>query len=266
MTASPAKEANVVLAVAARDVVRLFRDWKNTVTFAVFFPVAFLGILAGTIGQNLGGGLGFDYLQFALLGTAAALLMQFTTMSVTTLVQERESGFTQEIFVSPTSRVSIFLGKILGGGLTGLICLPALFVVAFVIGVPLSFTLIGIILLLAPVFCLMGGAFGVLLSGIFGTNPKAVDQASILTMFPQMFLSGAIIPIRSSSGVLYVLVRVMPLTYLVDLVRGAFYQGTPTYGQVVLYNPFVDLAISVAVSVVFLVAGMILFVRGERNR
>ncbi|MGD1099369.1 MAG: ABC transporter permease [Thermoplasmata archaeon] len=266
MTGSPAKEANVVLAVAARDVLRLFRDWKNTVAFTVFFPVAFLGILAGTIGQNLGAGLGFDYLQFALLGMAACLLMMFTTMSVTLLVEERETGFTQEIFVSPTSRVSIFLGKILGGSVAGLISLPALFLVAFAIGVPITLTLIEVILLIAPVFCLMGGAFGVLLSGIFGTNPKAVDQATILTMFPQMFLSGAVVPIRSSSGALYVLVRVMPLTYLVDLVRGVFYQGTPTYGQIVLYNPLIDLTVALALSVVFLVAGMVLFVRGERNR
>lgn len=266
MTSSPAKEANVVLVIAARDVLRLFRDWKNTVTFAVFFPVAFLGILAGTIGQNLGAGLGYDYLQFALLGMAACLLMMFTTMSVTSLVEERETGFTQEIFVSPTSRVSIFLGKVLGGSVAGLIGLPALFLVAFVIGVPITLTLIEVILLIAPVFCLMGGAFGVLLSGIFGTNPKAVDRAVMLAMFPQMFLSGAIVPIRSSSGALYVLVRVMPLTYLVDLVRGAFYQGTSTYGKVILYDPFIDLAISLALSVAFLVAGMALFVRGERNR
>src|SRR5208337_1666200 len=106
--------------------------------------------------------------------------------------EERETGFTQEIFVSPTSRVSIFLGKILGGSVAGLISLPALFLVAFAIGVPITLTLIEVILLIAPVFCLMGGAFGVLLSGIFGTNPKAVDQATILTMFPQMFLSGAV--------------------------------------------------------------------------
>ena len=266
MTSSPSMEANVVLAVAARDVLRLSRDWKNTVTFAVFFPVAFLGILAGTIGQNLGADLGFDYLQFALLGMSACLLMMFTTMSVTLLVEERETGFSQEVFISPTSRVSIFLGKILGGSVAGLVSLPSLFLVAFAIGVPITLSLIGVLLLIAPVFCFMGGAFGVLLSGVFGTNPKAVDQAAILTMFPQIFLSGAIVPIRSSSGALYVLVRLMPLTYLVDLVRGAFYQGTTTYGQVVLYDPLIDLAISIALSVSFLVAGMILFVRGERNR
>jgi ABC-2 type transport system permease protein len=265
MTSSAAREANVILAVGARDVLRMLRDWGQTLMFAVFFPAAFLGILAGTIGQNLGGGLGFDYLQFAMLGMSASLLMQFATMSVTSLVQERETGFTQEIFVSPASRVSIFLGKVLGGGVTGVVSLPALFAVAWLIGVPITPMLVGVILVTAPVFCLAGGALGVLLSGIFGTSPKAVDQAAVLTMFPQMFLSGAIIPIRSSSGVLYFLVRAMPLTYLVDLVRGVFYGGTPVYGQVVLYQPILDLAVSLVLSAVFMVAGMVLFIRGERN-
>jgi ABC-2 type transport system permease protein len=87
-----------------------------------------------------------------------------------------------------------------------------------------------------------------------------------MVMFPQMFLSGALIPVKNSTGVLSILVHLMPATYLVDLLRGIFYQGTSVYGKIVLYNPLVDLTVSIILSVIFLVSGSFLFVRGERNR
>jgi len=260
------RELNAVVTVCARDLLRYIRDWKNTLGFSFFFPIAFLGILGGTIGQNMGAGLGYDYMQFALLGMIANLLVQFTMMGVTSLIEERESGFTQEIFVSPVSRYSILFGKILGGSLGSLVSLIALFIVAFAMGIPLSLAGVGSILLVTPVLFLLGGALGILLSGTFGSSPKAVDRATIMVMFPQMFLSGALIPVKNSTGLLSVFVHLMPATYLVDLLRGVFYRGTPVYGQVVLYNPMVDLIISVALAMAFLVLGSYLFVRSERNR
>jgi ABC-2 type transport system permease protein len=81
-----------------------------------------------------------------------------------------------------------------------------------------------------------------------------------------MLLSGALIPIGASTGVLGVLVRLMPATYVVDLLRAVFYQGTPVYGKVVLFNPLVDLMVALGLSIGFLVIGTLLFVRNERNR
>jgi ABC-2 type transport system permease protein len=72
--------------------------------------------------------------------------------------------------------------------------------------------------------------------------------------------------VKNSTGVLSVLVHLMPATYLVDLLRGVFYQGTPVYGKVVLYDSMFDLMISLALAVVFLVVGAYLFERSERDR
>ncbi len=107
---------------------------------------------------------------------------------------------------------------------------------------------------------------GVLLAGIFATSPKAVDQTVIMRMFPPMFLSGAIIPISHSNGWLEALVRIMPATYLVDLMRGAAFSGTSVYGTFRLYAPWVDLAVLLAVSAAFFAVGTSLFSRWERNR
>ncbi len=263
---SVGKEVNAAIAIAARDLLRLRRDWKETLLFSFFFPVAFLGLLGGLIAENLASGLPFNFLQFALVGMVACMGAQYTTMNVTSLVEERETGLTQEIFVAPVSRFTIIAGKILGGSATALLQVAPFFLVAGVLGAPLNFDLVAGILWVLPLALLLGGAMGVLLAGIFATSPKSVDQAVIMVLFPQMFLSGAVIPISQSSGWLHWLVRLMPVTYLVDLMRTSAYRGTSVYGAFQLYAPWVDVTVLLAVSLAFFIVGTRLFASRERNR
>jgi ABC-2 type transport system permease protein len=81
-----------------------------------------------------------------------------------------------------------------------------------------------------------------------------------------MFLSGAIIPISSSSGILFILNRMMPMTYCLDLFRAVVYAGTPDYASVVLFNPVVTLSVIVGLTVLFLVIGTFLFARSETHK
>ncbi len=83
---------------------------------------------------------------------------------------------------------------------------------------------------------------------------------------PQMFLSGAIIPITNSHGILYVLSRMMPMTYCLDLVRAVIYAGTSQYKSVVINNPAIDLIVIIALTVVCLAIGTFFFARSEKNR
>jgi len=81
-----------------------------------------------------------------------------------------------------------------------------------------------------------------------------------------MFLSGAIIPIGNSHGILYVISRMLPMTYCIDLVRSVVYAGTPQYNSVVFNNPAIDLVVIIAVTVVCLVIGTFFYARSEKNR
>jgi ABC-2 type transport system permease protein len=260
------KDLNAVVVIAGREVLRFFKDWKTSLAFSLLFPVLFLGILGGVISQNLVGGLGYNYLQFALLGMIAATISMNTMMSVTSLVEDRENDFTQEIFVAPISRYSIILGKIIGGSVTSILQLFAFVIIAPIMGISIGLSAIGWILVTAPLICISGGTLGVLVASIFSSSPKTADRGIILFAFAQMFLSGAFIPINNSSGVLSALSHAMPMTYIVDLLRGLVYQGTPVYSQIALYNPLLDLAIVTAISIASFVIGTYLFVRSEKNR
>lgn len=122
-----------------------------------------------------------------------------------------------------------------------------------------------LILALSPLICLSAGALAMIIIGLVKSN-KMANMAVMLITMPQMFLSGAIIPIGNSSGILLVISRMMPMTYCLDLVRAVVYAGTPEYASVVLFNPALSLAVVVGITVVCMVVGTFYFARSEKNR
>ena len=69
-----------------------------------------------------------------------------------------------------------------------------------------------------------------------------------------------------SSGVLFVLSRIMPMTYCLDLTRAIVYAGAPEYDSVVLFNPFVNFIAIAELTLVCLIIGTFFFARSEKNR
>ena len=113
--------------------------------------------------------------------------------------------------------------------------------------------------------CLSGGALAMIIIGLIKSKRTANLAVMLITM-PQMFLSGAIIPIGNSSGALLVLNRLMPMTYCLDLARSAVYSGTPEYSSVVMFDPVVNFAAIAALTVVCLIIGTFFFARSEKYR
>lgn len=264
VTTGVAINANAVLAIAAREFVRFIRS-PASLFISLFMPVIFLGLLGGSLSQNLGGGLGFNYLQFVLLGMITVNLYQFSMAGVVSLIEDRENDFTQEIFIAPISRYAIILGKVVGASVTSLLMIVGTFTVALVMRIPLSWVDVAHILLVSPLLALSGAALGVFFISLVN-DPQMADRGSFLLVFPQMFLTGAIIPVTHAGGVLKLLAEILPMTYLVDLVRGLFYSGKPAYQRIVLHPPALDFLVTVVFFTVFTVTGTLLFSRSERNR
>lgn len=81
-----------------------------------------------------------------------------------------------------------------------------------------------------------------------------------------MLLSGALIPVSQSTGFLNVLVKILPMTYCLDLARAVFYSGNSVYNQIGLHNPWFDVAIIAGFFLLFSIVGTIMFTRAEKNR
>ncbi|WP_277051308.1 hypothetical protein [Ruania albidiflava] len=80
------------------------------------------------------------------------------------------------------------------------------------------------------------------------------------------FLAEVIIPIANSTGLLFLLSRVLPMTYCVDLGRAIVYAGSPEHDSVVLFNPALSLAAIAGLTAVCLVVGTVLYARSEKIR
>jgi ABC-2 type transport system permease protein len=262
--ASIGRDLNAVFAIAWREILRAVKS-PLSIAFTVIFPILFIGILGGSISQNLSGALPYAYLPFMLIGMVANSMYQGTITGVTNLVEERDNDFTAELFVAPISRYAVLLGKLIGSGVAAMFSLIGIVAMIIVMQIPMNAGDLIRVIALTPVLALAGGALGVFLIGLT-QEPRTVAVAVPLLIFPQMFLSGALIPVSASSGLLGLLARIIPMTYSIDLARNIYYWGKPEYAAAVLHPPIMDLAITVGFFLVFTIVGTILFVRADRNR
>jgi ABC-2 type transport system permease protein len=255
---------NATLTIAYRDVLKFVRD-RSRIAGAILFPVLFIGVLGGSFQANLGKSAGFDFLTFIFTGVLLQTMFQSTALGIVSLLEDRENDFSQEIFISPVSRYTIILGKIVGESVVSL--LQGIVVIAFGLAVGVHITsimLVGLIPVLLSA-CLLGGAFGVLMLSLFSSQ-RAANQLFPLVFFPQFILAGVFTPIRQLPLPLDILSHLSPMRYAIDLGRGIFYAAQPDYRLVVNDAPLFNLAVSAALFVVFLLAGTFLFVRAERNK
>ena len=205
--------------------------------------------LAG--GANLG--------PFMLVGMIVNMLFMLTAMGMASLVDDHETDFNQEMLVSPITRYSIVIGKILGATFAAIVSMVGTIVIGLLMNIILPLEQLLLILLLSPLMCFAGGAMAMILIGLIKSKNTANFAVMIIVM-PQMFLSGVIIPINESNLLLLGLSRIMPMTYCVDLVRGIIGIGTP------MFNPMINLAAIIALTLICLVIGTFFFARSETNR
>ncbi|TMD85949.1 MAG: hypothetical protein E6I73_16745 [Chloroflexi bacterium] len=223
-------ELNVVTALAGRDMLKFFRDPGRMIT-AVTFPFFMIFLLGGTLQLNLGPAAGFNFIGFTFTGFLGMTLFQSTAQGLTSLMDDRQNDFAQEIFVSPV----------------------------------LTATALGLLVPVALLSCFMGGAFGLLLLNAM-SDSRASNQIFNFVFLPQYFLAGLIAPINHLPWYLEALSLLSPMRYVIDLARGVVFAGSRDYARVVLLSPLTNTAVLALMFAAFMVLGTTLFVRRETNR
>jgi ABC-2 type transport system permease protein len=256
-------DMDAIAAIAARDLTKFIRD-PGRIVAALIFPAVTIFLLGGTLQLNLGKSAGFNFIAFTFTGFLGMTLFQSTALGLTSLMDDRQNDFAQELFVSPISRYTIVFGKILGESAVALTQALPMVAFALILRVPLT---AGIVLLLVPVAllsCFVGGAFGLLLLNTMSDN-RAANQIFNFVFLPQYFLAGLINPINALPWYLAVLSLASPMRYVIDLARGVVFNGTRDY-RLVLETPEINIAVLLLMFAVFMIAGTTLFVRRETNR
>jgi ABC-2 type transport system permease protein len=256
------KELNAVLTITSREFMLSIKS-PSRILMCLIWPVMMLGMFGSQLSQNMGINMGFDFNQFMLIGMLVNGLFMVTMQGITSLVEDKENDFTQEILVSPISRFSIILGKIIGASLMSYIQFFTTLVVGFCIGARLSGPQLLQLIAVSPLMCLAAGSLALLCIGFIRKSATAGFVVMMLSM-GQMFLSGALIPVNHSTGVMAILSRLLPMTYCIDFARGVFYQGQGV--AITMFAPALDLLIIGVSTAVFFIAGTAAFVRSETNK
>jgi len=257
-------EINALATIAFRDWLKLLRD-KTRIFASFIFPFIFIGVLGSSLQANLSSDVGYNFLTFVFAGVIGQTFFQSTASGIISLIEDRENDFSQEMFVSPISRYTIIFGKILGETLVAFTQGIAIIVFGLIIGVPISIA--QMIRLFPAVFfvCILGGSFGLLVMTNLSSQ-RTANQIFPFLIFPQFFLSGVFSPIKNLPLPLFLLSRISPMTYAVDLVRNMYYLGLPEYNKVVLYPATINVLVITLLIIIFSGFGTYLFVRNERNK
>ncbi len=202
-----------------RDIKRMLRD-KHQFYGSFARPVLWLLVLGMGLRPVFKENGGVDYLQFIFPGIVAMSLIFSAMWSGISIIWDREFGFLKEILVAPIPRTSIVTGKIMGGATQAMVQGGITLLFAPLIGVKITlagfFALLGIMLIISFALSSMGIA---LASRIY--SYEGFGTISNFVIMPLFFLSGAVYPVQTLPSWLKVIVSLNPVTYGVDLMRGA---------------------------------------------
>jgi ABC-2 type transport system permease protein len=164
------------------------------------------------------------------------------------------------VLVAPVSRMSIVLGKTLGGTILATLQGVLFLLLAPAIGIklsPVSIVLaIGIMLLLSFALTALGICIAWRMSSTAGFH-------AIMNLFlmPMWLLSGALFPISGALGGMKWIMYANPLTYGLAAMRAALYWG---HSAIAAAGP--SFTISLAISVMFAVVMFVLAATVARGR
>jgi ABC-2 type transport system permease protein len=155
------------------------------------------------------------------------LIMLFVGGIATSLgvVKERQSGTLEQLAVMPLRPWDVFFGK-LGPYLVIASLDTALIVGAgiWLFDVPFNGS-VWVFTLGALLFLFTALGVGVLISTVSQTQAQAI-QLAILTLVPQVLLSGLIFPIDALATGIRPIAYVLPLTWFVEIARATMLRGS----------------------------------------
>lgn len=212
-----------------------------------------LGFGLGPVFQKAGNG---SYLQFVAPGVIGMSVLFTSVFSGIGLLWDRQFGFLKETLVAPVPRVTVMIGKTLGGAtvamLQGLLVLVICLIAGFRPVNWLTFPLALVFMIMtAIVFAGLGVAIGSKLQDIQG-----MQLIMNFVVLPIYFLSGALFPLTGLPTVLNFLTRIDPLTYGVDGLRNVLI-GTSEFA------PELSFAVLCGAALIFVASGSYSFSKIE---
>lgn len=241
-----------VYGIAVRELVRFLRQ-RGRVLASVARPFVWLIFAGAGFATVFADSAVIDYRRYMAPGLLGMVVMFGALLAALSTVTDREAGVLRLVLVAPVRRVTVALGKTLGATVLGTV--QAVVVGALLLPLVRLWPAPGELLLaLGAVVCssLAMGALGLVLAASIRSLENFAGVMNFV-VFPMLFLSGALYPVRRLDAALQVLTYVNPLAYGVDLLKHALlsgWAGTEFGGEM-------PVALDVAALFAFAAAGLI---------
>ena len=236
-----------------REVRRSFRDWgqliggiSRPILWVVILGIGLTPYFRGEVFGKVTFVVPFTYLEFIFPAVIALNILFTSVQSAVSVIWDREFGFLREVLVSPLSRGTILLGKVLGGATVAVLHGCLVLLLAKFADVNLTWMKVLEALGLMSMMAFALTSLGVVIANHvrsfqgFGIFSNAV-------ILPLYFTSSSIFPLdpalsKAQTRVVYpewlvTLVEWNPLTYAIDALRGAlidYNQFDPLMGILVM--------------------------------
>lgn len=245
------KEILGIFAVWWREFKVFWRE-RSRIVSSVVQPLMWLFLFGSGVGASLSVG-SVNYRDYIYPGILTMSVIFGSVFFGLYIIWDRKLDVLKAVLVAPVTRISIFFGKVLGGCTDVILQVVILFVFSFLFpsvnpwGIPQALL---ILLITSIALVALGLALGSLLESLEG-----FQVISAFLIFPLFFLSGALFPVDERlPSWLTGLVKINPLSYTVDGVRGALL-------GINAYPFYINLGIVTLFAAVMLAIGSVLFSR-----
>ena len=201
-----------------RQMKRFVRSKGRLVT-TIIQPLFFL-IILGSGFSSIATGLGGNYIHFLAPGIITMAILFSSMFTGISILWDKQFGFLQEVLVAPVSRLSIIIGRTLGGATTALIQGFIILLIAIGLGVPITSVfglILTVIFMILVAFAAVG--FGLVLASKM-QDFQAFPLIMNLIIMPLLFLSSAFFPVAQNKT-MQTIAYFNPMFYMVDGLRGS---------------------------------------------
>jgi len=236
-----------------RQVKKYFRS-RSRIIGSLGQPLLFLvafGFGFGNVYQKAGGG---NYIQFLAPGIILMSVLFTAIFSGIELIWDRQFGFLKETLVAPVPRITIMLGRTLGGATVATIQGIIVFVLTLLVGFrPHNVLLLPVALVFVFLVALLFTSLGTALASTL-EDMQGFQLIMNFLVMPIFFLSGALFPLKGLPKIMEYITRVDPMTYGVDGLRSLLVALS-------VFGFFTDIVVLLVVTGFFLFLGSYLFER-----
>jgi ABC-2 type transport system permease protein len=156
----------------------------------------------------------------------AGLIIVFVGTLVTSMsvVKEREAGTLEQLSVMPFTPKDVFVGKIAPYFMIALVDIVLVLLIGTLLfDVPFNGSLLPLALG-ALMFLFVALGLGILISSVSENQAQSI-QLALMTVLPQIMLSGIIFPLSSMAAGVRWIGYLLPLTYFNEVAKGVMVRG-----------------------------------------